>query len=247
MKKLSILFIFAFTFSVNAEEPSQEIDASEESKFLKSKLTYLACERESSKNTIQDLLNGKILELKKKEKRTIKWKLNSDVIAKMAVSDKQNMINGMSKVPLKQFTDKNSKNFGFLGIKIYGYVDGQNRSKICTSSKYGNINQPDICKFFEKDTSHFLYKKIDNKNTLTIKELSLNRETLIFADITTRPESSLFYEPRYRYKCFISNKEELDILQEKYIDFIQPLQDIWNENVNEFFLNEAKQEAKNKI
>ena len=247
MKKLSILFIFTFTFLINAEEPSQELDASEESKILTSKITYLACERESSKNTVQDLLNGKILELRKKEKRTIKRKLNSGIIAKMAVSDKQNMIDGSSKVPLKQFTDNDSKNFGFLGVKIYGYVDGQNRSKICTSSKYGNLNQLDICKFFEKDTTHFFYKNTYNSNTITIKSLSLNRETLAFADYTTRPQSSLFYEPSYRYKCFISNKEELDILQEKYIDFIQPLQYLWNENVNEFFFNETKQEAKNKI
>ena len=114
MKKILFLILFfpPISQSFTNYTPSQDIDPKDKEKFINSDSIYLACERESSENKIEDLLNNKILQLDRKIKKDVESRFKYVV---RYGSDKKldEMLAGKSKIDITQM-GRYRKNWYFL-------------------------------------------------------------------------------------------------------------------------------------
>ena len=244
MKKILFLILFfpPITQSFTNYTPSQDIDPKDKEKFINSDSIYLACERESSENKIEDLLNNKILQLDRKIKKDVESRFKYVV---RYGSDKKldEMLAGKSKIDITQM-GRYRKNWYFLGKKISTYVDDQNRVLQCNSLVGKEINDLENCYYLSKSNRSYGYEEYSYSNGVFISSSNrLDRETLSYY---TKNESNLG-STTHKYQCYLSNKDEINILQEKYENFLKPLQDEWEKHVNEWIPKEKEQRNKVKI
>lgn len=246
MKKI---FIFLSFFSLFAhsnwitETPKQIIDSEDESNFIISDSIFLACE-ESPKQTVKDLLEGKIkLELNKKQKRAIRNGFNRDVRYK---TNKQKMLDGESQLPIEYVYVSN-----FVAIKISKFSDSENRVEFCTSSNK-NLNGLNNCKYFEKTNNSYRYEYGITVVTdsafreRTNKEI-LNRETLIYQNLEKIKGTFQNSSNNRKYQCHLSDQEEINTLHTNFNNLLIPLQSEWDKYIKELIDKEKEVNSKNII
>ena len=153
------------------------------------------------------------------------------------------MLAGKSKIDITQM-GRYKKNWYFLGKKISTYADDQNRVLQCNSLVGKEINDLENCYYLSKSNRSYGYEEYSSSNGYFIKSSNrLDRETLSYY---TKNESNLG-STTHKYQCYLSNKDEINILQEKYENFLKPLQDEWEKHVNEWIPKEKEQRNKVKI
>ena len=229
---------------------------------------YLACEA-GKKNKISfkpgsynvnDLLENKIdLTLNKKGKRIIKkgfeYTLKYD-----KKFYKPMWLVGKIEIPIKYVDPL----FDFVAIKIPDKsYDG--KRTICTSSNrtlsdFGSFKDKPTYKDKFSDQCHIYEEKVSgnerrlyawNKRDLGGDRTwakNIDRETLIYKEYKkTRIIGVGATSSHENYKCYISNLDQINILEINYKDSLKPFEEEWQRLVSEYLLKQKVIEAKNKI
>ena len=220
---------------------------------------YLACEAgkkdawsyKPGPHTIKDLLENKIdLTLDKKKKKMIKRGFKQ----KNNIYDKKRLLEGKISVPLEYI----DKMFDFVAIKILdkSYED---KKTICTSSNtsltyfgfaapvdsfYGSCNA-----YEEKEGGNgkrfYWWEK---REGLSQYRKTIDREALVFhAWRGTSFVGGGSTSKSERYKCYISNLDEINKLEANYKNYLKPFEEEWERLLSEFILKEKVINDTNKI
>lgn len=224
------LFLDAQTYY---KPPQTLYSLEEEKKFSSSESIYLACEKNSPKLTIEDLLeNNKVVEPpNKREKRDIKndFDRNSkqeDHREQMIASIGLGVGLGM-RINLNDH--KKLRDYKFTTLKISKYSDEYNRVKICSNYTHQDLNRLGNCKLFKKNSLSYDLTQIRSGEFPSSR--SLNRESLIYSSTGTM-------------QCYLSDMNQIDLLETNLINFLKPYQDELNKHVSLWLENYKKSDIK---
>jgi len=202
---------------------------------------YLGCE-ESAETTVKDLLNNKTLKpLSKRQKKKMKKFFDYEINNRYSDYLRKQVIAGETKMPINlAVTWLGRKDIRFHTFKISKRTDTGSKVEVCRSYGGRDINSPNFCHEYEKNTENYIREEYTPGESKTFK---INRETLLFTE-------RVHYPTPYttKFQCHVlSAKNELEILYQNHINYIKPLQDEWNVNIANFLKQERELEERNKI
>lgn len=226
---ICIVFTLPLFLDAQSYNPPQTLYSLEEEKnFSSSESIYLACEKNSPKLTIEDLLeNNKVVEPpNKREKRDIKN--DFDRYSKLEDHREQMIASIGLGMRINLNDHKKLRDYKFTTLKISKYSDEYNRVKICSNNTHRELNRFRNCKLFKKnslsyDLSQIQYEKFSSR--------SLNRESLIYSSVGTM-------------QCYLSDMNQIDLLETNLINFLKPYQDELNKHVSPWLENYKKSDIK---
>ena len=218
------LFLDAQTYST----PQTLYTIEEAKNFSSSESIYLACEKNSPKLTIEDLLeNNKVVEPpNKREKRDIKN--DFDRYSKWEVHLEQMIASIGLGMRIDPDNHKKLRDYKFTTLKISKYSDEYNRVEICSNYTHLGLNRFGNCKLFKKNSLSYDLSQIQYD---VISSRSLNRESLIYSSGGTM-------------QCYLSDKNQIDLLEINLINFLKPYQDELNKHVSLWRENYKKSDIK---
>ena len=232
--KIHICIVFTLPLFLDAQtyyDPPQTLySLEEEKKFSSSESIYLACEKNSPKLTIEDLLeNNKVVEPpNKREKRDIKndFDRNSkqeDHREQMIASIGLGVGLGM-RINLNDH--KKLRYYKFTTLKISKYSDKYNRVEICSNYTHKELNRFRNCNLFKKNSLSYDLSYIRSGEFPS--GISLNRESLIYNGM----------------QCYLSDMNQIDLLETNLINFLKPYQDELNKHVSPWLESYKKSDIK---